>query len=199
MRGQGHDTVYTIGHSNHPVTHFLDLLKQHGIAVLADVRSQPYSQYTSQFNRQELSQAVRLAGIQYLFMGDQLGGRPEGAGFYDADGHVLYAKVAESESFRKGMTALVGELRNHRVALLCSEESPLVCHRHLLIGRVLAEEGFQVMHIRGDGRAQSVTELEEERGTEARQQMLPGMEVTPEWKSIPLVSPTQAPKASSAG
>ncbi|WP_438317905.1 hypothetical protein ACP6EK_03390 [Candidatus Caldatribacterium sp. SIUC1] len=34
-------TIYTIGHSNHPLERFLELLQKHGIELVVDVRSRP--------------------------------------------------------------------------------------------------------------------------------------------------------------
>ncbi len=61
--------LYTIGHSNHPIDRFLGLLQQHGIQLLADVRSPPFSRFNPQFNRQKLQQSLAAAGIDYLFLG----------------------------------------------------------------------------------------------------------------------------------
>jgi uncharacterized protein (DUF488 family) len=57
--------VFTIGHSNHPIARFLQLLKDNGIACLADVRSVPYSRHNPQFNRENLQKSLDEAGIQY--------------------------------------------------------------------------------------------------------------------------------------
>ena len=92
-------------------------------------------------------------------MGRELGGRPAGAEFYDQEGHVLYSRVAESSLFLEGLERLQEGLREFRLALLCSEENPAACHRRLLVGRVLAERGVAIDHIRGDGRLQSEAEL----------------------------------------
>ena len=67
--------LFTIGHSNHPIAHFLALLQQHAIAALADVRSVPYSRRHPQFSRAPLAQSLAAAGIDYLFLGDELGAR----------------------------------------------------------------------------------------------------------------------------
>jgi hypothetical protein len=42
---------------------------------------------------------------------------------------------------------------------MCSEKDPTNCHRHLLIGRVLAERRISLLHIRGDGSIQKGEEL----------------------------------------
>ena len=66
-------TLYTIGHSNVPAEKIVDLLRQFQIALLVDVRSQPYSKYSSQFNREIFAQTLREAVIDYRYMGDILG------------------------------------------------------------------------------------------------------------------------------
>src|SRR5688500_10712052 len=98
--------LFTVGHSNHSQEVFLALLKKHRIGVLADVRSSPYSRYASQFNREQLAAAVTAAGVEYAFLGRELGGRPEADSFYDDDGHVLYDRLAQSPLFREGVARL---------------------------------------------------------------------------------------------
>ena len=152
--------IYTIGHSNHTLDAFLSLLHLHRIEVLIDTRSAPYSRFAPQFNKDALKAAVLEQGIKYGHYGRELGGRPEGDEFYDAGGHVLYGEVAQSPLFQEGLARLVGGAEKRRVALLCSEEDPNVCHRRLLITRVLDGLGVEVAHIRGDGRLESERELQ---------------------------------------
>ncbi len=94
-------------------------------------------------------------GIRCLFLGFELGGRPTAEEFYDADGRVDYARIESSRPFLDAIQRLEREVRNHRIALLCSEEDPTRCHRRLLVGRVLGERGIAVRHIRGDGSVQA--------------------------------------------
>lgn len=154
--------LYSIGHSNHALERFLELLRQHRIEVLVDARSHPYSKFAPHFDARSLKQAVIGAGMKYLFMGKELGGRPDGDEFYDAEGHVLYWRVAQSIWFRDGIGRLENGITKYRVALMCSEEDPSACHRRLLVGRVLTTHGVQLMHIRGDGSIQTEAELEAE-------------------------------------
>jgi uncharacterized protein (DUF488 family) len=95
MDGQSGRRVYTIGHSNHP----LELLRQQSIEVVADTRSLPRCNYATHFNGESLERSLIEAGFRYVYLGHQLGGRPQHAEFYDADGHVDYARVAQSEAF----------------------------------------------------------------------------------------------------
>jgi uncharacterized protein (DUF488 family) len=155
MNTDSKNVLYTIGHSNHDQDRFMALLQQHGIEVLADVRSAPWSKYTPHFNRAELEAALPAAGIRYLFLGESLGGRPEGNDLYDEAGHVLYNRVALTDFFRGGVDRLKKGIQSFRVAIMCSEEDPTVCHRFLLVTRVIADEGIEVRHIRGDGSVES--------------------------------------------
>ena len=146
--------VFTIGHSNHSVAKFVGLLEGQGIEVVADVRSHPRSRYAPHFNAREIEAILSENGIGRLFLGIELGGRPTGEEFYDADGRVDYARIERSRSFLDGIQRLESVIRERRIALLCSEEDPTGCHRRLLVGRVLGERGIAVRHIRGDGSIQ---------------------------------------------
>jgi uncharacterized protein (DUF488 family) len=187
--------VLTIGHSNHSMEHFLELLMLHAVQVVADVRSSPYSKYATQFDREPLVEALRAAGFQYVYLGSELGGRPRGDTYYDAAGHVLYDKVVESPGFRDGVARLQGGLRQYVVAALCAEEDPAGCHRRLLVGRVLAERGVQVEHIRGHGRLQ--TEADLAAAEPHHNQLALFDEIEAPWKSVPSVSPKKRQSSSS--
>ena len=151
--------IFTIGHSNHPLEKFLGLLRAHSVEVLMDIRSHPYSRYAPHFNSRNLQAAVTGIGIQYLFLGKELGGRPKGEEFYDADGYVLYSRVAESPLFLEGISRLETGVQQYRVAIMCSEENPVGCHRRLLVGHVLTARGLAVYHLRSDGRVQTEAAL----------------------------------------
>ena len=157
--------LFSIGHSNHTLERFIDLLRQHGIEILVDARSHPYSRFAPHYNRASLERAVIAPGIKYLYLGKELGGRPKGEEFYDTDGCVLYGRLAESPSFLDGIKRLENVIADYRAALMCAEENPSGCHRRLLVGRVLAIRGVRLEHIRGDGRIQTEAEnhAEEER------------------------------------
>jgi uncharacterized protein (DUF488 family) len=179
--------VYTIGHSNHTVEHFLGLLQTHAVQVVVDARSQPYSKYATQFDHEALKGTLQDAGIRYLYLGRELGGRPEEDEFYDDEGHVLYDRVAATCLFQKGLTRLERGIREYKVALLCAEENPAACHRRLLVGRVLFNHGIQVEHIRGDGRIETEEEVAAQTDPDRDQLSLFGKAEAEPWKSIPSV------------
>jgi uncharacterized protein (DUF488 family) len=143
-------TLYTIGHSDHTLAAFVDLLRQHAITRVVDVRSQPYSRWTPQFNREPLRRDLEEAGLTYRFMGDALGGRPSDPALYTA-GAPDYGKMAEATAYRQGIEQLLDLARTERVAVLCSEGDHRRCHRHRLIAQTLLQRGARVLHIQPDG------------------------------------------------
>ena len=146
--------VYTIGHSNHSPEAFLALLEEHAVDEVVDVRSSPASRYNPQFNHGVLSDALERAGISYVFLGGELGGRPADRSCYDEDGRVSYPRLAETEPFDDGIGRVVRTADERRVVVMCSEKEPLDCHRTLLLAGELEQRGVAVEHILADGSAE---------------------------------------------
>lgn len=169
----------------------MDLLGLHGVEVVADVRSQPYSRHAPHFGARPLKALLASGGIDYLFFGRELGGRPEDEAFYDGEGRVDYALLERSGPFLGGIQRLERELDGRRVALLCSEEDPAGCHRRLLVGSVLRRRGVSVWHIRGAGGV----EVEDETA-DGQPVLFPEAEVGSR-KSIRSVSRKRRPQSSS--
>jgi uncharacterized protein (DUF488 family) len=191
--------LLTIGHSNHTIDAFIAVAKAAEIEVIADVRSSPYSRFAPQFNLREFRHSLGAAGIQYVPI-PELGGRPSDPVYYDPDGYVSYVRLSGSGDFLGGIDRLSEGMVRYRVAVLCGEEDPIDCHRRLLVGRVLANRGVDIVHIRGDGR------FEDEAATTAREQIEHPNRFQPslfgrkeeEWRSIRSVSGSTAPPSSSA-
>src|SRR4051794_10065082 len=152
--------LLSVGHSNHELPAFLDLLRAAGVTAVADVRSAPYSRRLPQFNRGPLEQALRANGIAYVFLGDRLGGRPEDDTLYDPDGRVDYEQVRATAAFREGLDRLLRGAERYVVAMLCGEADPLDCHRGLMITPALLERGRAPEHLRKDGSLESTAEME---------------------------------------
>ncbi len=142
--------VLTIGHSTHTLERFAELLLEHRVTAIADVRSAPYSGYQPDFNREPLHQALTERGIAYVFLGRELGARPEDRGLYE-DGRVQYARLAETELFHSGLERVLQGAQKYRLAVMCAEKEPLECHRTLLVGRELEARGVEISHILADG------------------------------------------------
>jgi uncharacterized protein (DUF488 family) len=187
-------TILTIGHSNHDIGRFCELLQEQGVVMLVDVRSQPFSRYAGQFNRDSLEGSLQSRGIGYEFMGDRLGGRPAESHFYDEAGRVRYGAMAESEWFRAGLERLIDLAGQARTAIMCGEGDPTECHRRLLVGRALQREGVRIVHILPNGTTQTEEELTaSEQGGQASL-----FEEEEEWLSTRSVSRRSPPSNSSA-
>lgn len=162
MRDIAAPVLYTIGHSNRPFDALLHDLQAHAIDMIADVRTRPMSRFAPHFNRRALEASFAAASIRYEFLGESLGGRPSDPGLYDQAGHVRYDEVSRTQAFQTGIAVLRATAARGRLAIMCSEEDPARCHRHLLIARVLVEEGVdptRLMHVRAGGELVSEADL----------------------------------------
>jgi hypothetical protein len=193
---RGEPGLFTVGHSNISLEAFLALLILHHIEVVADVRTSPRSRYVPHFDARPLRDALARHSIKYVPLGRELGGRPEGDEFYDEGDHVLYGRLALSPAFEDGIERVVRGSKDYRVALLCSEENPSACHRHLLIGRVLCSRGFPVWHIRGDGRLESEEAMAATEGHGEQPELFSAAYEERQWRSIRSVSRKRVPLSS---
>lgn len=141
--------IYTIGHSIHSIEAFIGLLKAAGVNAVADVRSTPYSRYQPQFNKEVLSGSLGQAGIEYVFLGDELGGRSPDKNDFE-NGRVVYQRLKQRPEFDLGIERIILGSQKYELALLCTEKEPLECHRTLLVSQALAEKGVLITHIHGD-------------------------------------------------
>ena len=147
------EEILTVGHSNHEEGPFIDLLKSAGVEVLADVRVNPRSRY-EHFNRSALAGSLNDAGIEYVHLGEQLGGRREPAP--DSPNDVWegwfrgYADHMASEEFSEGLARLRELAAGKRVAVMCAEADWTQCHRRL-IADALVNDGARVLHLGPDG------------------------------------------------
>jgi uncharacterized protein (DUF488 family) len=145
--------LFSIGHSNADINAFIDLLRRYEIAALADARSQPYSRYNQHFSRESLKHSLEEAGIEYFYLGKEIGGRPEDPAFYIQNGKVDYDLVAQSSIYLTGIERLLALASDRRVAFMCAEADYRSCHRYWLITRTLTLRGVGVRHILHSGDA----------------------------------------------
>lgn len=148
--------IFTIGHSTHPIETFLELLRLHQIALLADVRSFPSSRRWPQFNQSELRASVQAAGIAYQWM-KALGGRrrstrtdsPHTA--WEHPAFRSYADYADTGEFAAGLEALIETALLSLTAIMCSEGLWWRCHRRIVSDHLVLR-GWEVRHIMPDGK-----------------------------------------------
>lgn len=151
--------ILTVGHSTQSYEAFRSLISKHGVTAIADVRSMPFSRHTPQFSQTELKRQLKNDGIAYVFLGNELGGRPNKANFM-VNGIADYEKMAESAEFYEGLERVIAGSQRFQIALMCAERDPLDCHRCLLVGRALYQQGQAMAHILSDGEIVSHSEIE---------------------------------------
>jgi uncharacterized protein (DUF488 family) len=153
--------LYTIGHGNLELEPFLELLRDNGVRWVADVRSAPYSRMFPWFNKTDLAQALEHAGIRYLFLGNELGGKPREG---EADGGwkqgklnpALVSDLSHTRRWAKGIAYLAGVVRSmdddgETGCVLCSEKDPNNCHRSLISFQIEnAVPDLTVLHLGHD-------------------------------------------------
>jgi len=152
-------TVFTIGHSTHTTEEFLALLERHAVTAVCDVRSRPYSRFNPQFNRENLIKDLKTKHIAYVYLGRELGPRSDDPDCY-IDNRVQYDRIAGTQLFQKGLKRVKEGMKKYRIALMCAEKDPIVCHRTILVCRHLRGSDVEIQHIREDGLLESNKDAE---------------------------------------
>ncbi len=168
--------IYTIGYAGYDLEGFIAALKKYSIAVLADVRSSPYSQFRPEFNREALQSMLEKENIRYNFLGDKCGARTTDRECY-INGKVDYFRLSKNPQFLEGISFLKQNSATTRITLMCAEKDPIACHRTILICRNLRTEELDIKHILADGA------LEDNRDSEKRLLSLYRMGTTDLFKS----------------
>lgn len=151
--------IFTIGHSTHSQERLVELLVMHSITAVCDVRSQPYSRFNPQFNRDLIDDLLNQHNIQYVFLGTELGARSPNPDCYEG-GQVKYERLANTSEFQEGIQRIKRGSETYRVALMCAEKEPLECHRTILISRYLFDQGWDISHIHANGSIEGHDEAE---------------------------------------
>ena len=134
-------TIWTIGHSNRSQRIFLEMLKEHEIEVLVDVRRFPTSK-VEHFKREAMEQWLPEQGIEYIWLGEELGG-------YRHGGYKAYMRT---KLFKEGIKKLSEIANQKRICIMCLEPNPKHCHRRFLSTH-LERKGVKAIHIIKKGQA----------------------------------------------
>lgn len=130
------------------------------MTYVLDVRSTPFSQFTSQFNKDAVAAFLKQNRITYCHMGKYFGARPTAESLYTADGYLDFEKARESADFRTGMNnVMLGLEKGNNIALMCTEKDPFDCHRAIMVARGFELNGIEVSHILPDGNLLTQAEL----------------------------------------
>lgn len=142
-------TLFSIGHGTKTIDQFIEELSSFDIAYLVDVRTTPYSKWSPQFNQPILHAQLANVGIRYVYMGDLLGGLPSDSSCY-TNGRIDYTKMSCKPTFITGLERLiVANQKGLKLAVMCSESEPEMCHRSKLIGQELSKRNIIMQHIIG--------------------------------------------------
>lgn len=149
--------IYTVGHSNQSVDSFYQVLSKIKVDCVIDVRSFPYSKYVPQFDKANLAQFLKQEGILYAHFGREFGARRNDClkrieviknREVVVKQQVDFEKGVKTVDFLNGVARLINALsQGFQVALMCSEENPLECHRFAFIARYMFEQGIDVEHV----------------------------------------------------
>lgn len=149
-------TIYTIGHSTHPIEQFIAMLTSHSVSLLVDVRNFPSSRRFPHFNKDALQQALIAHNIQYQHMA-ALGGRRKPSADsinnrWRNSAFRGYADYMSSHAFTQAVSDLEKLGSYETVAYMCAEAVWWSCHRSL-ISDYLKIRGWKVLHIMGENKA----------------------------------------------
>ena len=143
-------TIFTVGHSTHPIDQFIRLLQSHGVEQVIDIRTIPKSRHNPQFNSEALAAALRAANIRYVHLAD-LGGLRRARrdsinlGWRNASFRG-YADYMQTPEFETGLERAVRLATDRPSTLMCAEAVPWRCHRSLVADALLVR-GIRVAHI----------------------------------------------------
>lgn len=156
---------YTIGHSTRKLEEFINTITVYGIDCVMDIRSVPYSsnKFYNSYNREFVERDIKQSGINYIYVGDVLGYHGKGKDFCSEDCKEEFDDIIGCATFKKGINRIIeGMRRGHKIALMCSEKNPFNCHRSILLGYALEQEGIEVKHIIDEEKFKTQKRIEEE-------------------------------------
>lgn len=150
-------TIYTIGHSTHNLSDFIEMLKSFKIKILADVRSFPQSRRHPQFNKESLALELAKHKIKYVHLSG-LGGRRRVKqnsknSRWRNDSFRGYADYMESSEFENAAAELESLASKETTAYMCAEALWWRCHRSM-ISDYLKARGWNVQHITSSGKSE---------------------------------------------
>ena len=154
--------IYTIGHSNYTIEKLIDMLKYYNINCVVDIRGTPYSKYNVQFDKETIRYTLSKAGFIYIYMAKELAAKRINKQSYNEEGYSDFEKVIKENEFIEGIERLKnGCNKGYKIALLGAMQEPIRCHRSILVGRALRENGFNVKHILDDYSIASQEDIEQ--------------------------------------
>jgi uncharacterized protein (DUF488 family) len=141
--------LFTIGYEGRAIGEFCDMLVQHHIEVVADIRRLPLS-HKPGFSKSRLRSALQDRGIEYMHLpalGSPKTLRDALRATQDYDQFFSdYAEcLAKEEEGLYELEQLLGQRR--RICLLCVERAHNRCHRSIVSRALTDRRGMEVVHL----------------------------------------------------
>lgn len=155
--------LFTVGHSTYDIDYFVNLLKSYNINCIVDVRSTPYSKYSTQYNKDFIKSILKINNIAYIYMGIEFGARRPNRELYTKEGYVDFDKVRYDCDFINGIERIKKGLeKGYNIAFMCTEKKPDECHRCILVGRSFKDLGYEVINIINESEYKLQGEIEKD-------------------------------------
>ena len=149
--------IWTVGHGTRSTPELIALLREAGVASVADVRIYPGSHRHPHFGQAPFRDALAVAGIGYEHLRG-LGGRRDPRP--DSPHTALkvsafrgYADHMASEEFARDLERLERIAHSKPTAYLCAETLWADCHRRML-SDLLTVRGWEVVHLLASGKSE---------------------------------------------
>lgn len=154
--------IFTIGHSNYLYEKFISMINKYDINCVVDIRETPYSKYNVQYNREAFKESLKKDNIAYIYMGNEFGAKRQTKESYNEEGYADFTKVIKEDIFLKGVERLKkGIQMGYKIVLLAAMQDPIRCHRSIMLGRYLNQNGFDIKYILHEGNLGNQNDIEE--------------------------------------
>lgn len=157
-------SIFSIGYSSfgNDAAQMIEILNEHEINVLIDVRSSPYSSYYTAFNKENLELSLKKENIYYRNYAKEFGARQEDLDLYPF-GYLDFERFSKTDEFKSGVTRVENSLAHgYNVVFMCSEKEPVSCHRAILVTRAFSNLGYQITHLLPEKKSKTQADIETE-------------------------------------
>ncbi|OXX84131.1 hypothetical protein AVM15_06250, partial [Paraclostridium benzoelyticum] len=155
--------IFAIGHSNYPYVKFIEMIKKYNINCIVDIRETPYSKYNVQYNKEYFREILKKDGYIYIYMGEEFGAKRDSKESYNNEGYADFDEVIKEDVFLKGVKRIKNGIEmGYRIVLLGAMQEPIRCHRSIMVGRFLKNEGIEVKYILHEETLATQDDIEED-------------------------------------
>lgn len=139
--------IFTLGLDRRDEEDFIEILFAYDIKAAIDVKTPIRSSKMPAFTGKNLKELLEREGLEYHFLGDDLGGLRKGG----------YKAYVLTDDFRQGIERLEVIAYNKLSVVVCTEKLPWKCHRKW-ISRALQKNGWHIEHIIDKGKIWTPTQ-----------------------------------------